>query len=94
MTARPNFDRELKRLLRKAPDWARRVMKSAARPGAIWLRVPLALALMVGGLLGFLPILGFWMLPLGLALLAVDLPFLREPLARFMAWINRKAAET
>lgn len=92
MTARPNFDHELKRLLRKAPDWARRVVKAATRPGAIWLRVPLALGLMIGGLLGFLPVLGFWMLPLGLALLAVDIPFMREPLARFMVWLNRKAA--
>lgn len=29
------------------------------------------------GLLGFLPILGFWMLPLGVALLASDVPPLR-----------------
>jgi hypothetical protein len=93
MAARPNFDEELKRLLRKAPDWARRMMKAAARPDSIW-RAPLALGLIIGGVLGFLPVLGFWMLPLGLALLAVDLPFLRHPLARFLAWINRRAAQT
>ncbi len=48
---------------------------------------------MVGGLLGFLPILGFWMLPLGPALLAIDLPFLQAPLARLLAVINRKVAQ-
>jgi hypothetical protein len=39
---------------------------------------------------GFLPILGFWMIPLGLAVLAQDVPVIRPPLARVVAWINRK----
>ena len=30
------------------------------------------------------------MLPLGLALLAVDLPFMRPPMARLLAFINGK----
>jgi hypothetical protein len=37
-----------------------------------------------------LPILGLWMLPLGLLLLAVDMPSLRPPLARALRWIERK----
>jgi hypothetical protein len=61
-------------------------------PGAVWLRVPLALGLMAGGFVGFLPVLGFWMLPLGLALLALDLPFMRSPMARLLAFINGKLA--
>ncbi len=56
----------------------------------MWLRIPLAIALMIGGVLGFLPVLGFWMLPLGIVLLAIDLPWLRGPFARLMALINRK----
>jgi hypothetical protein len=36
-----------------------------------------------------MPILGFWMLPLGLLLLARDIPSLEPPLARMLAWINR-----
>ncbi|UTW54214.1 hypothetical protein [Kordiimonas sp. SCSIO 12610] len=31
-----------------------------------------------GGLLGFLPVLGFWMVPLGLIILSVDFPFVRR----------------
>ena len=31
------------------------------------------LFLIIGGVLGFLPILGFWMIPLGLALITLDL---------------------
>jgi hypothetical protein len=39
---------------------------------------------MVGGAFGFLPILGFWMLPLGLALIALDLPPTRKIIERWM----------
>lgn len=38
----------------------------------------LGILLVVGGILGFLPILGFWMLPLGLVILSIDLPLLRK----------------
>ena len=36
------------------------------------LRLPLGLVLMVGGVFGMLPVLGFWMLPLGAAVVALD----------------------
>lgn len=37
------------------------------------LRSVLGLLLVVGGVFGFLPILGFWMIPLGLAVIGIDL---------------------
>ena len=40
-------------------------------------RLPVAMLLLVGGFFSFLPILGIWMLPLGLMLLAVDVPLIR-----------------
>ena len=42
------------------------------------LRSLLGILLMVGGLFGFLPILGFWMIPLGFAILSLDIPPLRR----------------
>jgi hypothetical protein len=33
---------------------------------------------MIGGIFGFLPILGFWMLPLGAALVGLDFPPARK----------------
>ncbi len=36
------------------------------------LRLIVGLLLMMGGVLGFLPILGFWMIPLGIAIAALD----------------------
>lgn len=53
-------------------------------------RLPLALVLIVGGLVSFLPVLGIWMLPLGLLLLAVDLPVLRGPISAFLICGRRK----
>jgi hypothetical protein len=37
------------------------------------LRLLLGLLLIVGGVFGFLPILGFWMIPLGIAVAALDI---------------------
>ena len=34
--------------------------------------------LVVFGLFGFLPVLGFWMIPLGLVFLSVDFPIMRR----------------
>ena len=44
---------------------------------------------MLGGLLGFLPVLGYWMLPLGLALLAVDWPLARRLYRNLVVWWGR-----
>lgn len=44
------------------------------------LRVGLGILLVLGGLLGFFPVLGFWMIPLGLIILAVDFRWARHAL--------------
>jgi hypothetical protein len=53
-------------------------------------RVGLGLALIFGGLLGFLPILGFWMLPLGFVVLSHDLPIVRRWRRRFAVWWTKR----
>jgi hypothetical protein len=45
---------------------------------------------MAASLLSILPIFGLWMLPLGLVLLAEDVPPLRHATGRFLAWIERR----
>jgi hypothetical protein len=41
-------------------------------------RLILGLLLIVGGIFGFLPVLGFWMIPLGVAVAALDIvPLIR-----------------
>ncbi|MEM6464069.1 MAG: PGPGW domain-containing protein [Pseudomonadota bacterium] len=42
------------------------------------LRIALGCLFVIGGILGFLPVLGFWMIPLGLFILSHDLPTVRR----------------
>ncbi|MDP1930988.1 MAG: hypothetical protein Q8L60_06000 [Gammaproteobacteria bacterium] len=44
------------------------------------LRGLLGVILILAGMVGFLPVVGFWMIPLGIALLATDIP----PLSRWL----------
>jgi len=74
MSHEPNFHEEMDRLQGHMPGWASRNFDRLRRPRAIWVRVPAGIALTGGGVLGFLPVLGVWMLPVGLALLAHDVP--------------------
>ncbi len=53
-------------------------------------RVIIGIALILGGLLGFLPILGFWMIPLGLLILSADLPIMRRWRRRVEVWWGRR----
>jgi hypothetical protein len=92
MSRKDALYRQLERFKGHLPDWAARLLAALLAPGAVWLRMPLAIMLMAGGFVGFLPVLGFWMLPLGLALLALDLPFMRGPMARLLASVNGKLA--
>lgn len=60
-----------RRIRRRVQVWSKRHLP----PGV---RLILGLVLMVGGVLGFLPVVGFWMLPLGVAVAALDVvPILR-----------------
>jgi len=58
-----------------------------------WVRKTAGILLVVGGMLGFLPVLGYWMLPLGLALLAVDWPVARRAYRRMVSWWGRRMRE-
>jgi hypothetical protein len=63
-------------------------------PGHPLLRILLGIVLVLGGFLGFLPILGFWMVPVGLAILAIDIPPVRRLQRRmnvaFGNWLHRR----
>ena len=76
-----------KRLERELPAWGGRGLRRLRHPHARWLRIPIGLLAIVGGVFSFLPVLGIWMLPLGLLLIASDVPVLRRPVARFTIWM-------
>lgn len=74
------FERQFKALERLIPA-LRAPMSRIRRDSWFAIRFPLAILLTFGGLLWFLPVLGLWMLPAGLLLLAIDLPILRAPIS-------------
>ncbi|MSP43518.1 MAG: hypothetical protein EXR08_09180 [Alphaproteobacteria bacterium] len=56
-------------------------------------RIVLGGALIVGGILGFLPILGFWMIPLGVMVLSGEFHVIRRLRRRFVVrWGRRRQA--
>jgi hypothetical protein len=83
------FQRQFDALERLVPP-LRGPMSTLRRDSWFPIRFPLALILIVGGLFSFLPVLGIWMLPLGLLLLAVDLPVLRGPISALIIRGRRK----
>lgn len=85
-----NSTRHLAWFETRLPPWLARSVGRLRKPSSRWLRIPTAMLLMIGGVFGFLPVLGLWMLPLGLILIAQDVPFLQRPLARLLSWIERK----
>lgn len=90
-----NEDRKLKKSLKNleansSPRVAK-FLKWIQNPKARVYRIPLAIAIIILGFFGgVLPIAGVWMIPLGLALLALDVPFLKKPVAKFILWIFEK----
>ena len=62
-------------------------------PGSRILRVSIGLGLILGGSLGFLPVLGFWMVPLGLLVLSIDFAIARRWRRRFEVWWGNRKAE-
>lgn len=88
--AKAEFDRHIDRVEKKLPRRPAKILRRVRQPSARYARWAIAAALIGGGILGFLPVLGFWMVPLGLILIAQDVPFLRPPLARFLNFVERK----
>jgi hypothetical protein len=46
--------------------------------------------LILGGVLGFLPVLGFWMIPLGFVVLSHDLHIVRRMRRRIIVWWEKR----
>jgi hypothetical protein len=84
------LDRAMDVLEREAPDRVSRAVRWLRSPASRWVRIPLGLLFIAGGLLWFLPVLGVELLPIGLLLIAQDVPFLKKPVGRGMLWLERK----
>ncbi len=57
------------------------------------LRLLLGVGLVLGGIFAVLPVLGLWMLPLGVMVLSIDLPPMRRLRRRIEVWWGRSGAQ-
>lgn len=83
-------DPRLDALVHRLPPRLAAIVDYLLQPSSRWVRIPSGALLVVGGVLSFLPVLGIWMLPLGLALLAEDVPALRTSRSKVFDWIERR----
>jgi len=83
-------DPRVDQLIGRLPPRLNAAVRWLRRPASAWMRRAAAMLLICGGLLGFLPILGLWMLPLGLLLLAEDVPPLKSARTRILDWVERR----
>lgn len=86
------LQRAFRSLEHELPARVAEALRALRQPHARWTRIPVGILLILGGVFSILPFLGIWMLPLGLLLIAYDVPFLRQPVARFTLWGTRKWA--
>ena len=64
--------------------------KAIPLPRSRGLRVAIGFALCFFGLLGFLPVLGFWMIPLGILVLSYEFAVVRRFRRRAVVWWERR----
>jgi hypothetical protein len=69
-------DPRLDKLVRRLPPRMGDTVTYLLKPSSRWVRIP--------------SVLGVWMLPLGLALLAEDVPALRSSRGKVLDWVERK----
>jgi hypothetical protein len=83
-------DPRLAHLIERLPSSTRPALRWLRRPSSRLLRISAGALLCVGGVFGILPVLGFWMLPAGLVLLAEDVPPLTRARGRLLDWVEQR----
>ena len=85
-----NYDRRIELLIRRLPERWQNMMRRIRSGQARWWRIVIGILLCLSAFFWFLPILGLWMLPLGMVLLAEDIPFIRRLNNRALGWVEAK----
>jgi hypothetical protein len=84
------WDARIAALLGRLPTRVGSAVAWLREPSRHLVRFVAGVLLVLGGIFSILPILGIWMLPLGLALLAEDMPGLKPQLERAARWCERR----
>lgn len=87
------LDEAFDRLEAQTPDRITSMIRWLRDPRSRWVRLPAGILCIVASFFWFLPVIGIEFLPLGLLLIAQDVPFLRKPVARWMLWLEDRWIE-
>jgi len=79
------LNEQLDRLEDELPKPAAKPVRKLRRPDWKWVRLPACVLLVISGFISTTPALNS-RFAAGLALLAIDVPFLRKPTARLIEW--------
>lgn len=85
---RRELDRAFDVLERHVPGWLRKAVGWLRSPGSRWVRIPIGLLFIASSTVWFLPVVGIEFLPIGLLLIAQDIPFLRRPMGKLGQWLE------
>ena len=84
---------ERHRLQRRLVVWTYRSIRWSQRRIPPGLRLLAGILFFIGGIFGFLPVLGFWMMPLGLAIASTDIPPARRAMERWLGKTRKRLRE-
>ena len=89
-TTKAELNRYFEMIDRRVPIRVSQSIRWLRKPSSFAVRLVVVLLLILGGIVSFLPVLGLWMLPLGLLFIAQDVPLLQKPLVGALAWVGAK----
>jgi hypothetical protein len=83
-------EHRVERVIDRLPVRMQRITRWLRQPSSRWVRLPAGVLLIGGAGLSILPFFGLWMLPLGLMLLAEDVPPLRRMRDRVLERVEHR----
>jgi hypothetical protein len=86
LSTKAELSRYFEMINRRVPTRVTHFIRWLRQPSSFAARLAVAILFILGGIFSFLPVLGIWMLPLGLQLIAQDVHFLQKPLVTSLSW--------
>jgi hypothetical protein len=84
------LDQAFEGLEHETPDRVTKIIRWMRDPKSRWIRLPLGILCIIASFFWFLPVVGVEFLPIGLLLIAEDVPVLRRPVAKLMLWLEAR----
>lgn len=84
------LDRAFEGLEAEAPDRLARTIAWLRDSNSRWIRIPVGILFIIASFFWFLPVIGVEFFPIGLLLIAQDVPFLRGPVGKLFLWLEAK----